>query len=252
MTRRANGESTIYKDEQGRWHGQVSLGRKENGERDRRHVSGKTRAEVVARVRGLEQKRDAGITQTAGRPMTVGDWLDHWLTISKRSVRVKTYVGYESYVRNHIAPALGHHRLDKLQPEHLEAFYTHLADEKGLSSAMQLQQHRVISRALKIAMQRGRVARNVATLVAAPTLKRTEVVRIRPRRLARFSLPPVPDATRLAGQSPSRWACARARRWGPGGTSMSTSKPRPGGSPRRCSVRPTDTAVGPSRAATNR
>jgi integrase len=41
---------------------------------------------------------------------------------------------------------------------------------------MQLQQHRVISRALKVAMQRGRVARNVATLVAAPTLRRQEVV----------------------------------------------------------------------------
>lgn len=176
MTRKANGESSIYEDEQGRWHGQVSLGRKANGQWDRRHFSGKTRAEVVAKVRGLEQKRDAGIAQTAGRPMTLGEWLDHWLTIAKRSVRVKTYVGYESYVRNHIKPALGHHRLDKLQPEHLEAFYTHLADEKGLSSAMQLQQHRVISRALKIAMQRGRVARNVATLVTAPTLTRSEVV----------------------------------------------------------------------------
>ena len=102
--------------------------------------------------------------------------MDHWLTIAKRSVRVMTYVGYEGYVRNHIKPALGHHRLDRLQPEHLEAFYTHLADAKGLSSAMQLQQHRVISRARKIATQRGRVVRNVATLVQAPTLKRAEVV----------------------------------------------------------------------------
>jgi integrase len=106
----------------------------------------------------------------------LGEWLDHWLTISKRSVRPSTFVGYEGYVRNHINPALGHHRLDKLQPEHLEAFYADLADVKRLSPAMQLQQHRVISRALKIAMQRGRVPRNVDTLVAAPTLKRKEVV----------------------------------------------------------------------------
>ena len=34
----------------------------------------------------------------------------------------------------------------------------------------------MISRALKVALQRGRVARNVATLVQAPTLKRAEVV----------------------------------------------------------------------------
>jgi len=176
MTRKANGESSIGKGSDGRWHGFVSLGQREHGKADRRHVSAKTRSEVVAKVRELEQKRDAGLAPVAGKPMTVGEWMDHWLTIAKRSVRVKTYVGYECYVRLHIKPALGHIRLDRLQPEHLEAFYAHLADGKGLSPSMQLQQHRVISRALKVALQRGRVARNVATLVQAPTLKRTEVV----------------------------------------------------------------------------
>ena len=176
MTRKANGESSIVKGDHGRWHGFVSLGFREHGKPDRRHVSAKTRGEVVAKVRELEQKRDAGQAPVAGKPMTVGEWMDHWLTIAKRSVRVKTYVSYESYMRLHIKPALGHLRLDRLQPEHLEAFYAHLADGKGLSPSMQLQQHRVISRALKIALQRGRVARNVATLVQAPTLKRVEVV----------------------------------------------------------------------------
>lgn len=148
-----------------------------DGKPDRRqHVSARTRKELVPKVRELEKKRDSGLAHTAGRQMTFGEWLDHWLTIAKRSVRPSTYIGYEGYVRNHIKPALGHHRLDRLQPEHLEKFYADLADIKRLSPAMQLQQHRVISRALKIAMQRGRVARNVATLVAAPTLKRTEVV----------------------------------------------------------------------------
>ena len=176
MTRKANGESSIVKGNDGRWHGFVSLGLREHGKPDRRHVSAKTRGEVVAKVRELEQKRDAGLAPVAGKSMTVGEWMDHWLSIAKRTVRIQTYVGYESYVRRHIKPALGHHRLDRLQPEHLEAFYTQLADAKGLSPAMQLQQHRIISRALKIAMQRGRVARNVAALVQAPTLKRTEVV----------------------------------------------------------------------------
>jgi len=147
-----------------------------DGKPDRRHVSATTRKALVPKVRELEKKRDAGTAHTAGRQMTFGAWLDHWLTIAKRSVRTSTYVGYEGYVRNHIKPALGHHRLDKLQPEHLEAFYADLAEVKRLSSAMQLQQHRVISRALKIAMQRDRVPRNVATLVAAPTLKRAEVM----------------------------------------------------------------------------
>jgi integrase len=177
VSKRANLESSIHQDATGRWHGWVSMGgARPDGRPDRRHVSAKTRKDLLPKVRELEKKRDTGIPHTAGKQMTFGEWLDHWLTISKRSVRPSTFVGYEGYVRNHIKPALGHHRLDKLQPEHLEAFYGDLADVKRLSAATQLQQHRVISRALKIAMQRGRVPRNAATLVAAPTLKRKEVV----------------------------------------------------------------------------
>jgi integrase len=97
-------------------------------------------------------------------------WLD---TIASRKVRPSTLAGYRTCLKR-INPVLGHHRLDKLQPEHLEAFYTRL-EADGLSSTTALLHHRVISRALKVAMQRGRVARNVATLVDAPTARREEV-----------------------------------------------------------------------------
>ncbi len=70
--KRATGESSIYQDEDGRWHGFVSMGKKENGRRDRRHVSGAKRADVVAKVRAIEAKRDAGIVDAAGRTPTVG------------------------------------------------------------------------------------------------------------------------------------------------------------------------------------
>ena len=69
---------------------------------------------------------------------------------------------------------LGHHRLDRLQHEHLEAAWGQLSAE-GLSPATVLLNHRILSRALTVAMQRGRVARNVATLVDAPSVAREEV-----------------------------------------------------------------------------
>jgi integrase len=77
-------------------------------------------------------------------------------------------------VRTHLQPALGHHRLDRLQPEHVEAFYAE-CEAAGMAAASVLQIHRILSRALKVAMQRGKVARNVCTLVDAPSLKRVEV-----------------------------------------------------------------------------
>jgi integrase len=97
-------------------------------------------------------------------------WLD---TIASRKVRPSTLAGYRTCV-NRITRHLGHHRLDRLQPEHLEAFYTRL-EADGLSPTTALLHHRVTSRALKVAMQRGRVTRNVATLVDAPTARRDEV-----------------------------------------------------------------------------
>jgi integrase len=171
-TRAANGESSIHEGGDGRWHGWVSMGTKEGGRPDRRHVTGKTRAAVVKKVRELERKREAGLVAQAGRPPTVAEWFDHWLpNIAARRVRPRTLEGYKSTVRIHIKPALGHHRLDRLQPEHLERFYLALED-KGLSANSALRTHRILSRALKVAVQRGVVARNVAALVDAPAVRR--------------------------------------------------------------------------------
>ncbi|MDQ6875801.1 MAG: site-specific integrase [Actinomycetota bacterium] len=172
--RNASGESTIYRDHVGRWHGNVSMGVKAGGVRDRRHVSGERRADVVAKVRQLEQRRDEGVLTTTGRT-TVAAWLTHWLdSIAARKVRPSTLDGYGSLIRVRIIPALGHHRLDRLQPEHLERFYAAMTAE-GLSGATVLKMHRVMSRAFTVAVQRGRVARNVCRLVDAPSVVRREV-----------------------------------------------------------------------------
>lgn len=168
MARGARGESTIVRGEDGRWHGYVSMGLKAGGDRDRRHVAATKRADVVAAVRRLEEQRDAGIVLVGGRAMTVEQWMTLWLdTIASRRIRPSTAAGYRSCLKR-IVVQLGHHRLDRLQPEHLEAFYAEL-EKEGLASTTVLMHHRVLSRALKVALQRGRIARNVATLVDAPT-----------------------------------------------------------------------------------
>jgi integrase len=174
MAQRATaGEASIFKDEFGRWHGWITVGLKTNGQRDRRHRSGKTRKEVVEKIRDLEVKRETG-QMSAVTSDTVTGWLEHWLAnIAARRVRPRTLESYESMVRMHISPGIGRHRLNRLQPEHLEHFYSDLLEE-GLSAATVLRAHRIISRALKVAMQRGRVHRNVAMLVDPPAQRRSE------------------------------------------------------------------------------
>ena len=174
-TRASNNESSIHQDTAGRWHGYVSMGLREGGRRDRRHVSGPSRREVVTKVRALEAKRDAGTALGAGTPPTVAVWLTEYLdNVAARRVRPSTLDRYRSMARVHIIPRVGHHRLDRLQPEHVERMYTAMAG-LGLAPATVLQAHRLLSRALKIAMQRGRVGRNVCTLVDAPSLVHHEI-----------------------------------------------------------------------------
>ena len=86
----------------------------------------------------------------------------------------RTLADYRSKTRNWIVPLLGKHRLDRLTPEHLDTAYT-LMLRRGLSPSTVLKVHRILSRALRIAVRRGRISRNVATLVDAPAVAPNEI-----------------------------------------------------------------------------
>jgi hypothetical protein len=175
-TRKPNKRSSIYLGSDGWWHGWVTIGIKDDGSPDRRHRKARTEAAVTRKVRELERTRDSGHMPGAGRPIMVGQWMETWLTtIAPRRVRRSTLeTTYAPKVRNRIIPGLGKHRLDRLTPEHIERFYTRLEAE-GLAPATVLQIHRILSRALKVAMQRGYVTRNVANLVDAPSASQDEI-----------------------------------------------------------------------------
>ncbi|MGZ4531303.1 MAG: tyrosine-type recombinase/integrase, partial [Mycobacteriaceae bacterium] len=149
------------------------MGLKPRGRHDRRHVTGKTRAEVTGKVRAMERRRDQGVTAASGRGPTLSEWLEHWLEqIAARRVRPRTLEGYRTTVRLHIVPSIGSQRLTKLQPEQVEAMYSHML-ASGLSASSVLRTHRILSRALK--------GRHAALRAAAVRGARPEVVRRRPR-----------------------------------------------------------------------
>lgn len=173
---RASGEgSLLFNEADGRWHGWVDMGIGVGGKRDRRHVAAPNQADVVKKMRALATKRDAGVVPSADRSPTLAEWLAYYLNnIAARRVRPSTLASYRWIVDKRVVPLLGHHRLDRLQPEHIEALYTALLED-GLSPSSVLHVHRVLSRALKIAWQRGRVARNVCQFVDAPSVSRVEI-----------------------------------------------------------------------------
>ncbi|GAA0439436.1 site-specific integrase [Actinoplanes capillaceus] len=173
--RRENGESSIYQGADGRWHGRVTVGTKDDGTPDRRHVSGKTESVVKAKVRKLEKERDSGTLRKAGETWTVAKWLTHWLeNIATPNVRENTASGYRVAVTVHLIPGLGAHRLEKLTPEHVEKL-TRKMQANGSKPATAHQALRTLRTALNEAMRRGHLGRNPATLAKPPRLDEEEV-----------------------------------------------------------------------------
>ncbi|WP_347134772.1 tyrosine-type recombinase/integrase, partial [Staphylococcus aureus] len=166
MSRAAKGEGTAFKTDSG-WRGYVTV----NGKR--KYFSAKTKAEAAQLRRHLLSRRDQG-ELSVGKVPTLKEWLDHWLSISEH--RESTKVGYRNYVENYIEPLHGV-PLDKLGLEHLERLYADM-ESRGLSGSTRHQVHSIIRVALKHAVWRGHVGRNVAALVKPPSVgkPRTEAL----------------------------------------------------------------------------
>ncbi|GAA2968681.1 tyrosine-type recombinase/integrase [Actinokineospora diospyrosa] len=175
-TRRPNGASTIYFSEYDqKWHGRVTMGVKDNGKPHRPHVKRATEAEVIEAVRELELKRKNGEVTTPGRVPSVGEWLTHWLeTIATPSITPNAASAYSYAVNKWLIPGVGAHRLNRLQPEHLEKLYAKMLAQ-GKSPGYAHQVHRTVKTALNVAVARERITRNPASLAKAPKLEETEI-----------------------------------------------------------------------------
>ncbi|MEV5797316.1 tyrosine-type recombinase/integrase [Streptomyces collinus] len=175
-TRQPNGRSSIYLGKDGKWHGRVTVGIRDDGTPDRRHVERKARAEVTAAVRELEKQREAKTVKKPGKAWTVKAWLTHWLeNVAPHAVNDNTMVGYGVAVRKHLIPGLGAHRLDRLTPEHIEAFYAKM-QANGSAPGTAHQAHRTFRAALNEAVRRGHLGKNPVLLAKAPKTGDYEVV----------------------------------------------------------------------------
>ncbi len=169
MARRGQGEGSIYLRKDGRWCASITL---EN--RKRKSFYGKTRKEVQEKLRVAlnEQKQDILST---GPQQTMKQFLEQWLEeVHKPSIRIGTYKGYRGYLDKHILPALGRIPIQKLTPQHVQAFYTRKQQE-GLSAKSINNIHGMLHKALDHAVRWGLVPRNVCDAVSLPKQTRHEM-----------------------------------------------------------------------------
>lgn len=173
MSKRANGEGSIYQKPDGTWVAQVNLGWPD-GKCKRAYRSAKTKAEASQKLRKLLAERDAGRPITTGVP-TLGAWLTTYMEeVAAKRVRPSTLHRYSLDIRLHILPTLGRKKLTELHPADLSALYNRMLAD-GLSATSVRHVHAVLRRALNVAMRWQLVSLNVASLVEPPAVTHKQV-----------------------------------------------------------------------------
>lgn len=180
--RRGQGEGTIRHRADGRWEGRIDLGWA-GGKHHARSLYGKTRQEVVLRLRQLQQQLDEGQPAFDQRT-TVAQHLESWFQAAESRLRASTIVRYRNLIRHQILPALGQLRLVQLQPADVVGAMARWQAE-GLSPRSVAQARAVLRAALGDAVRWGLVPQNAAQLASPPRIPRPEPRLIAPAEAER-------------------------------------------------------------------
>jgi integrase len=165
-----------------RWYFVVDAGRDENGKRKQKWHSGfRTKGEAKAEMVRVMNEMNNG-TYVPPTRLTVAEYLADFLRdYAVHNVSPQTYRRYETIVNKHLIPSLGDVQLSKLQPTQIQRCYTkaleggRLRGRTALSSTTVLQHHRVLNKALRLAVRKQLIHRNPAEAVEPPRVAHKEM-----------------------------------------------------------------------------
>jgi integrase len=163
------------------WSIILDLGRDPSGKRRQKwHAVKGTKQDAQRELAKILHQMNTG-AYVEPTTLTVADYLNKWLQdYAKVNVSGKTYERYEGIVKHHLIPALGQHQLSRLAPLHVQAYYSQALTEgrkdkrkdmqggAGLSAQSVLHHHRVLHKALALAVRWQLLGRNPADAVEPP------------------------------------------------------------------------------------
>ena len=176
--RRPAGDGMVRKREDGRWEGRIVVGHRENGEPLFRHVYAKTQKALLDKLhQNIECYRDVELTEDSR--MTLGEWLDHWITEYKEgTIRPGTLANYRRYIELYIKPQLGDKQVSLITQQDIQRMYRRLKKngrvrehpemDYQLSDATVCHIHLVMHGAMKDAVQAHVIPRNPTEGTTAP------------------------------------------------------------------------------------
>lgn len=187
MAKRANGEGTIRKRTDGRWEGRYYDPIKDK----QRSVYGKTQKDVREKLSKITKEIMDG-DYISESDLKVGDWLDVWLEEFIGNVKPLTRASYQTQIRNHIKPNVGHLKLTDLKVHHIQKMYNVLSEEqngiKGLSAKTIKNIHGVIHKALEQAVKNGYIKQNPSEACVLPKIYRKEITPLTDQDIKKFMI----------------------------------------------------------------
>src|ERR1700688_227780 len=150
----------------GLWRGELTLGYTQDGKRQRRKVSGQTKAAVVDKLLDLHTQFDKAITPKAGYVYyTVRQAAEDWLATGLDGRSAKTITKNQNVLAA-VLKVIGPRKLRELTAADVREALAQMA--AGYSSAAVTMGHLALKRAIRHAEANDLVARNVAVLADTP------------------------------------------------------------------------------------
>jgi len=165
----------VYKRAPGKFWIILELGKDENNRRKQRFITfygtkKEAEAELLRRLRLME----SGFLLEPST-MTVAAYLESWLADHARhTVTPRTFERYQTIVRLHLIPVLGHTSLDKLHPLKIQELWARQL-ESGMCSTTVRKHHNVLHAALARAVRLRLLPFNPCSAVTPPKPRHTEM-----------------------------------------------------------------------------
>ena len=162
------------------WYYMVDLGRDEaTGKREQKQKRGfRTRKEAQSAMREEISALENGTYVLPSR-MTLAQYLEEWKDdYVTHNVRESTAAEYRRIIDRNIVPQLGRHRMQNLRPQHIQRYISRMLKsgrvrgKGGLSRTTVRNHYRILSEALKHAVDMDIIKANPADRVKPPKIKR--------------------------------------------------------------------------------
>ncbi|GAA1867234.1 site-specific integrase [Asanoa iriomotensis] len=164
--RRGRGDGGLHWDKKRqRWIASVTIGYTPAGKRIVRRGSGKTKTEAKAKLKKVIRDHEDGLA-IAATGYTVANAVNDWLAYGLSNRSQATIDKYQTLAATHVVPKLGARKLRELSAPDVEKWLA--ANAKTLSSSTVGILHSMLNRAVRRAMARDKVKRNVVELCTIP------------------------------------------------------------------------------------